>query len=99
MLHGGICEAYHQGLARLPSVSGVRPARPLEGRTRPDARRTAKPWSWPPTVANFRQHPELAEEVFGPFAMLISAHNLAELEEVAARTRGAIDRDGSRHAG
>ena len=30
-------------------------------------------------VAGFRKHPELAEEVFGPFALIIAAGRLAEL--------------------
>jgi len=41
-------------------------------------------------VAGFRAHPELAEEVFGPFALLIAAADLAELEAVASGFEGQL---------
>jgi len=41
-------------------------------------------------VKNFRKHPELAEEVFGPFAVLISAPTMAELEEIAENLEGQL---------
>lgn len=89
MLHAGICESYHEGLARAAGVHGVQPlARsgqaPDPGRTHGEAVVLAT------DVANFRAHPELAEEVFGPFALVIAAADLAELEQVARGMEGQL---------
>jgi alpha-ketoglutaric semialdehyde dehydrogenase len=89
MLHAGICEAYHQGLARASQVGGVG----LLARSRESAdpaRTHGEPVVLRTDVASFRSHPELAEEVFGPFALLISAATMAELEDVAARIEGQL---------
>jgi NADP-dependent aldehyde dehydrogenase len=57
----------------------------------PDAARTqAEAVLLSTDAANFRQHPELAEEVFGPFALLISGQSLAELEEIARHLEGQL---------
>jgi NADP-dependent aldehyde dehydrogenase len=89
MLHGGICESYHQGLARAVETGGVKlvarsKEEPNAGKTHGEAvvvRTDAK---------NFRKHPALAEEVFGPFAILISAQTMAELEDVAENLEGQL---------
>lgn len=89
MLHGGIGEAFHQGLAQASGVSGVK----LLARSNavPDPKQTqGEAVVLATDLANFRQHPELAEEVFGPFAVLISAPSLAELEEVARGLEGQL---------
>jgi NADP-dependent aldehyde dehydrogenase len=39
---------------------------------------------------NFRKHPELAEEVFGPFAVLVSAQIMSELEDIAENLEGQL---------
>jgi NADP-dependent aldehyde dehydrogenase len=39
---------------------------------------------------NFRQHPELAGEVFGPFAVLIPAQTMSELEDIAENLEGQL---------
>jgi NADP-dependent aldehyde dehydrogenase len=41
-------------------------------------------------TANFLKHPELAEEVFGPFALVISAQSMQELEKIAQRLEGQL---------
>ena len=89
MLHDGISEAFHQGLAQASGVSGVK----LLARSdaAPDPKQTQGEAVLLATdVANFRQHPELAEEVFGPFAVLVSAQSLTELEEVARGLEGQL---------
>ena len=89
MLHGGICESYHQGLARATNVTGVSVLARSQvladpGRTQAEAvvART--------DAANFKMHPELAEEVFGPFAVVISAETISELEEIARGLEGQL---------
>jgi NADP-dependent aldehyde dehydrogenase len=89
MLHGGICEAYHQGLER---VLGTGAARPLaRSKVAPDPKQThGETVALQTDIATFRAHPELAEEVFGPFALLISAGSMAELEEAAKALEGQL---------
>ena len=89
MLHSGICEAYHDGSRRAAAASGVSllarsAAAALSARTHGEAMilRT--------DLETFRKNPELAEEVFGPFAILISTGTLAESEEVARSLEGQL---------
>jgi 2,5-dioxopentanoate dehydrogenase len=89
MLHAGISESYHQGLARSTGTEGVR----LLARSGPapdPARTQGEAVVLATGVANFRAHPGLAEEVFGPFALLIAAASLPELEEVARGLEGQL---------
>ena len=89
MLHGGICEAYHEGLDRVSGVNGVK----LLARSKdaPDPKQThGEAVALATDVANFRRHRELAEEVFGPFALLVSASTISELEGVAQDLEGQL---------
>jgi alpha-ketoglutaric semialdehyde dehydrogenase len=89
MLHGGICSSYHEGLARATQLSGVdllARSKTLADRVKTQAQAVVLRTD----LANFRKHPELAEEVFGPFAVLISARTIAELEEVARGLEGQL---------
>ncbi len=89
MLHAGIGESYHAGVARASVVDGVSLlARSL---TAADREKTqAESVLLRTDVVNFHKHPELAEEVFGPFAVLISAQTMAELEEIARGLEGQL---------
>jgi NADP-dependent aldehyde dehydrogenase len=89
MLHAGISEAYREGLTHASAVTGVsvvaRSAASIDtSRTHGEAvvARTDS--------ANFRARPELAEEVFGPYALLISAASLHELEQIARTLDGQL---------
>ena len=89
MLHAGICDAYHRGLARVAKTGGVtqlarsdNPSDPVKTQGESVLVRT--------DAKTFRGHPELAEEVFGPFSILISAPTLAELEEIASNLEGQL---------
>jgi len=89
MLHGGICASYHDGLARAAGVNGVQPV--ARSRQEPDPARThGEAVVLATDVMNYRAHPELAEEVFGPFALLIAAASLNELGEVAGGLEGQL---------
>ena len=89
MLHAGICESYHAGLARARAVDGVAPLA-RSGREPEAARTEGEPVLLRTDAANFRAHPELAAEVFGPFALLIAAGALAELEQIADGLEGQL---------
>ena len=89
MLHGGICESYHSGVTRAEKIGGVNVL--ARSQTPADAAKThAEAIVLRTDVANFRKHPELAEEVFGPFAVLISAQTMTELEEIARGLEGQL---------
>ena len=89
MLHGGICEAYHHGLSQVSGVSGVKLL--ARSNAAPDPKRTqGEAVVLATDAANFRKHPELAEEVFGPFALLISATTISEMEEAARNLDGQL---------
>lgn len=89
MLHAEICESYHDGLARASDVGGVKVL--ARSKEKPDSAKTHGEAVVVCTdAANFQKHPELAEEVFGPFAVLIQARNLVELEEIAANLQGQL---------
>ncbi len=89
MLHAGICESYHQGLVRASKLSGVKLL--ARAKETPDARKThGEPVLVSTNAKIFRKHPELAEEVFGPFAVLISAQTMSELEDIAENLEGQL---------
>ncbi|HLH52244.1 MAG TPA: aldehyde dehydrogenase (NADP(+)) [Verrucomicrobiae bacterium] len=89
MLHSGICASYQQGKARAAELSGVEVLACSKTAADP-ARTEGQPLVVRTELDNFRAHPELAEEVFGPFAVLISAGALPELEQVAATLEGQL---------
>jgi 2,5-dioxopentanoate dehydrogenase len=89
MLHGGICEAYHKGLARVSEVRGVKLV--ARSKDKPDPNKThGEAVALVTTMEHFRKTPELAEEVFGPFAVLISGKTMAELEAAAQELEGQL---------
>jgi 2,5-dioxopentanoate dehydrogenase len=89
MLHAGICDSYHKGLARVSEINGVKLfARSKEN---PNVAKTQGESVLVCTdVKNFREHPELAEEIFGPFSILISAQRISELEAIAKNLEGQL---------
>jgi NADP-dependent aldehyde dehydrogenase len=89
MLHAGIAEAYHQGLSHASAVAGV--AIVAQSSQPANASRTHGEAVVARTdAAQFRAHPELREEVFGPYALLISASSLGELEQLAHHLDGQL---------
>lgn len=89
MLHAGICQAYHQGLAQVSAAAGIEllatsrePADPKQTHGEAVVMRTE--------LHNFLRHPELAAEVFGPFALIISAPSLEDLQAAARSLEGQL---------
>jgi NADP-dependent aldehyde dehydrogenase len=89
MLHAGIAESYRTGLAHATAVGGVAViARSTEAA---DATRMQGEAVVARTdVATFTTRPELADEVFGPFALLIAGTSMHDLEDVARRLDGQL---------
>lgn len=89
MLHEGICDAYHQGKSRAQTLSGVTVL--ARSREQPQRGKThGEPVAVLTDTEGFRKHPVLAEEVFGPFAVLIEARDQAELEQAARDLDGQL---------
>ncbi len=89
MLHAGICQSYHQGLAQVSAAAGTE----LLARSQEpaDAKQTqGEAVVMRTDLASFLNHPELAGEVFGPFALLISAPALEELQAAARSLEGQL---------
>ncbi len=89
MLHAGIAESYHAGLGRASGVGGV--AVVARSAAVPEATRTHGEAVLARTdAATFAARPELADEVFGPFALLIGGSSMAELEDAARNLDGQL---------
>lgn len=89
MLHAGIAEAYHEGLAQATTVSGVTSvatssAAADPGKTHAEAALART------DVTHYLGHHELTEEVFGPFTLLVSAGQISDLEGVARTLGGQL---------
>ena len=87
MLHQGIADNYHQKLERALSQKGVT----VEGK----ASEEGGPAQGRPLVASapadkFISNPSLAEEVFGPFSLIIRSRNLEEFHSVINRLHGQL---------
>jgi NADP-dependent aldehyde dehydrogenase len=89
MLHSGICKSFHVKLAQARASAGVsllaQSAQPIdEQKTHGEAvvLRT--------DLRNFLTQPQLAEEVFGPFTLLVTARSITELREAAQHLEGQL---------
>jgi NADP-dependent aldehyde dehydrogenase len=89
MLHAGICESYHSGLEHASKLAGVKILARSQEAADP-GKTHAESLVLVTDVNSFRKHPELAEEVFGPFAVIISAPTLTELEKIPGDLEGQL---------
>ena len=85
MLHENICSHYYENLKGLHTHEGVdmilAPAEDLLTGGAALASTTAQQWL---------QNPALQEEVFGPYAMVVTYENLEELTQVARKLQGQL---------
>jgi len=89
MLHAGIRDSYHSGLTRAAEVADVKVA--SRSKEPPDASKThGEAVLMTTDLEVFKKNPELAEEVFGPCALLITAQKLEQFEEVARNLEGQL---------
>ncbi len=77
MLHPGIAENFARGLAHLRDVEWLS--------TTPAAAHVARV-----SAATFLARPDLAHELFGPFTLLVTARDAAELRTLAAALDGQL---------
>ena len=87
MLYPGLCERFHEGVARAQAVPNVR----VVGKSSADAAACQVPALVLATdAATFRQHEVLREEIFGPVTLLVTCGSAQELEEVARNLPGQL---------
>jgi alpha-ketoglutaric semialdehyde dehydrogenase len=89
MLHGGIWESFNKGSAHAGKISGVQTLARSKEAVDP-IKTQAGGLALRTDMENFRQNPALAEEVFGPLALLVSAKTFPELEEAARALDGQL---------
>jgi NADP-dependent aldehyde dehydrogenase len=88
MVHPGVLEAYEESLARTQSVSGLTMTRT---RKVPDARQTqAAPVLFDTDVDTWLANEELANEIFGPSAILVRGRSELDLLRVANSLPGSL---------
>jgi len=89
MLHFGICESYQKLIAHAAETDGVDFV--AKSKMHPNAAKTQGHTVIMKTSAhNFLQKAGLREEVFGPFALLVTSQSLAELETIALSLNGQL---------
>ncbi|MGH9521768.1 MAG: aldehyde dehydrogenase (NADP(+)) [Terriglobales bacterium] len=88
MLHRGILAAYEQGLTRVSGVAGVSVVESgvAAARERTESRAALLQVSG----NDFLQHPELAEEVFGPSTVLVRCTSPEQMAEIARELPGSL---------
>jgi len=89
MLHAGIRASYEKGLVHAAQTERVNLV--AQSKQAPIAVKTQSEAVIMKTDARtFLQKPELSEEIFGPFALLVTAQSLAELETIARGLHGQL---------
>ncbi len=87
MLHQGIADNYSKRLSQALAQKGVK----VEGQSATDAHETqGRPLVASAPALEFCKNPSLAEEVFGPFSIIIRCQNLDELHSVINRVNGQL---------
>jgi NADP-dependent aldehyde dehydrogenase len=88
MLHSGICASYQKLVARAEALTA---AKPLARAPAGDPTRThGAAVALEIDVGGFIAHPDAAEEIFGPFAWIVTGQSLAELERAAEHLEGQL---------
>ncbi|MCB1971721.1 MAG: aldehyde dehydrogenase (NADP(+)) [Geminicoccaceae bacterium] len=85
MLTDGIASAYRQGRDRIAGTSGVQAVL-----TSTCDLRTATPYLFATTGANWLANHALGEEVFGPLGLIVRVKDANEMEEVARSLEGQL---------
>ena len=89
MLHAGIGEAYHKGIAEVQKVAGVTPLGKSAGT--PDPRQThGEAVVFATGTDTFLASHDLQEEVFGPYTLLTTARDTDDLLRVARSLDGQL---------
>ena len=87
LLSAGIAEGYREGLHRTTTTDGVRT---LLNENSNEESNTAKPALFEVSAQTLADHPNLAEETFGPTTLLVRCTSFAELEQAVATLPGQL---------
>lgn len=85
MLTDGIAAAYHSGQRRIAETAGVQ-----DVLTTMCDQRDATPYLYRTTAANWLENEVLAEEVFGPLGVVVTAENADEMQKIARSLQGQL---------
>jgi NADP-dependent aldehyde dehydrogenase len=86
MLNAGINKAYRESISRLATHKNVE----IESSPQPTAERTVLPALGRTSASEFLRAPDLAEEVFGPFSLVVTCSSRAELASVIQALPGQL---------
>lgn len=89
MLNRGICDAYYAGVEKVRSIPGVVVLGEADADA-DEAKTQGEPVAFTTDVDTLLLHPELREEVFGPYTLLVIARTVAELEAAARSLPGSL---------
>jgi NADP-dependent aldehyde dehydrogenase len=89
MLSPGICRSFHSGLAAMHKVPGVVALATSDIEPQPPQTH-GEPTVFATDSKNFLRHPELHEEVFGPYTLLIDAPTFTDLVHIAHQLEGQL---------
>ena len=89
MLHGGICGAFHQGVQRVKAVPGVTTLS-VSARNADASQTHGTPCVMSVDLDTFLTQPALAEEIFGPYALLVKVRDVADMERAADALAGQL---------
>lgn len=85
MLTDGIAAAYQSGQRRIAETAGVQ-----DVLTTMCDQRNATPYLYRTTAANWLKNEVLAEEVFGPLGVIVTAENADEMQQIARSLQGQL---------
>ncbi|WP_107497000.1 aldehyde dehydrogenase (NADP(+)) [Thalassobius sp. I31.1] len=85
MLTDGIAAAYQSGQRRIAETAGVQ-----DVLTTMCDQRDATPYLYRTTAANWLKNEVLAEEVFGPLGVIVTAENADEMQQIARSLQGQL---------
>jgi NADP-dependent aldehyde dehydrogenase len=89
MLHPGICRSFHDGVEAVEKLPGV--VLLAESDTAPDPDRTqGEAVVFATDAENFLKQPQLQEEVFGPFTLIVDAQGVQDLVAIARQLEGQL---------
>jgi NADP-dependent aldehyde dehydrogenase len=89
MLTAGICRSFHHGLETVDKVAGIVTLAVSD--IPPSAERTqGEPAVYATDAETFLSRPELHEEVFGPYTLLVDAPSFTDLLRIAHRLEGQL---------
>lgn len=90
MLHEGIAKNYVKRLSETLSQKGVKLEVQAETESKTGDKDQGRPTVASVQAATFLENPSLAEEVFGPFSLIVRCKDMNELNSVVGRIHGQL---------